>query len=710
MKRALVIGLAVASLGGGMLNAQSGRSADVELKAAQQKADVQGDLKGAIEDYKRIVTRVGVNRALAAQALVLMAECYQKLGDVEARKIFEQVVRDYADQTDSVKVARARLRTAVAPNTGITTRQVWTGPKVDAYGSVSPDGRVISFTDWETGDLALHDVMTGRDRRLTNKKGWSDPAFAEGSAISRDGRQVAYAWLVVAPTVPSENHFAEVRIIDVDGGKLRVLLANRDLETVYVHDWSPDGQSLAVSLRRRTDRTVQIALVSTKDGAVRVLKSVDWRGVTELAFSPDGRYVAYDVAANAESEQRDIHVIAIDGKDDMAAVTHPANDRLLAWSPDGTHLLFASDRSGSNGAWVLAMRAGTPQAEPQLIRANINPRPLGFTRSGALYYGVADAGSHIYVASADFETGKILSSPTIIPKPYVGLTDFPSWSPDGKFLAYLSRRDTNSRSNQMTALVIRSMESGNVRELRPGLPYLNADNTRPLWTPDGRSLLVTATDGHGQTGIYRIDAQIGAAAPLVVQQGHQRVTLRAVSRDGRTLFIGRTDLRSDEEVLVARTILDGSERDLARRKGGWGRGTDVSPDGRTIALLARDANGSATLWFVPVEGGEPRALLRLSAPEMFIGSLVHWSPDGKSLLIGKDKGDGSPNELWRVSATDGAARKVSLNAEWAQFLAVPGRHSTAFHPDGHHVAFVMGKSQLEIWALENFLSTLGTKK
>jgi hypothetical protein len=59
-----------------------------------------------------------------------------------------------------------------------------------------------------------------------------------------------------------------------------------------------------------------------------------------------------------------------------------------------------------------------------------------------------------------------------------------------------------------------------------------------------------------------------------------------------------------------------------------------------------------------------------------------------------------------TSTSDGAARKVSLNAEWAQFLAVPGRHSTAFHPDGQHVAFVMGKSQLEIWALDNLFVTV----
>ena len=424
-----------------------------------------------------------------------------------------------------------------------------------------------------------------------------------------------------------------------------------------------------------------------------------------MAFSPDGRYVAYDAPPDGPAEQRDIHVLATDGTGDVSAVAHPANDRLLAWSADGRSLLFASDRGGSNGAWAISMRAGKPQGEPRLMRANINPRSLGVTRSGAFYYGVADAGAHIYVASADFETGKILSAPAIIPKPYVGLTDLPAWSPDGTSLAYLTRRDTNSRSSQMTAVVIRSMKDGTIRELQPELPYLNVANTRPLWTPDGSALLVTASDTRDRKGIFRIDAQTGAATPLIIdEEGRERVVLRAVSRDGRTWFIGRTDVKSKEESLVARSMPGGSERELARRKGGWGRGTDVSPDGRTIALPARDVNGSTTLWLVPVEGGEPRALLHLSPPELIVGTTVHWSADGQSLLIGKEKGDGSPNELWRVSATDGSARRVNLDAEWAQSIAVAGRNSTAFHPDGQHVAFVMGTSQLEIWALDNLLA------
>ena len=73
-----------------------------------QKAEVEGDLKGAIEAYKKVVANAGANRALAAQALVRMAECYQKLGGAQARKVFEQVLRDYADQAEAATISPGR--------------------------------------------------------------------------------------------------------------------------------------------------------------------------------------------------------------------------------------------------------------------------------------------------------------------------------------------------------------------------------------------------------------------------------------------------------------------------------------------------------------------------------------------------------------------------------------------------------------------------
>src|SRR5262245_35377740 len=200
MKRAWLIGMTVVALGGSaMLTAQGGRSADVQMKAAQQKAEVQGDLKGAIEDYKTIVAVAGSNRALTAQALVRMAECYQKLGDAEANKIYERVSREFADQPQAVALARARLA-ATLPATragehGIVTRQVWTGPKVNFYGDVSPDGRYLTFPDWGNGDLAVHDFSNGEDRLLTSNTSLSNPGqYGDRSVFAPDGTQVAYSW------------------------------------------------------------------------------------------------------------------------------------------------------------------------------------------------------------------------------------------------------------------------------------------------------------------------------------------------------------------------------------------------------------------------------------------------------------------------------------------------------------------------------------
>ena len=103
MTRVLAIGIVVALGAGVMVQAQAARSAEVQMKAAQQKAEVEGDLKGAIEEYKKIVAGAGSNRALAAEALVRMAGCYQKLGVSEAQTIYQRVLREFGDQKDAVK-------------------------------------------------------------------------------------------------------------------------------------------------------------------------------------------------------------------------------------------------------------------------------------------------------------------------------------------------------------------------------------------------------------------------------------------------------------------------------------------------------------------------------------------------------------------------------------------------------------------------------
>ena len=41
--------------------------------------------------------------------------------------------------------------------------------RVESNGSLSPDGRYLSYTDWDTGNVALLDLVTGEERHFPNK-------------------------------------------------------------------------------------------------------------------------------------------------------------------------------------------------------------------------------------------------------------------------------------------------------------------------------------------------------------------------------------------------------------------------------------------------------------------------------------------------------------------------------------------------------------
>src|SRR5512143_1034821 len=109
----------------------------VRLRAAIQKEEVDGDLPGAIDLYKKIVADPGANRAVAAEALLRLGGCHEKLGQAEARKAYERLVAEYPDQAEKVKAARQRLSALDATRPGgPVARRVHTGGTVHA---VSPD-------------------------------------------------------------------------------------------------------------------------------------------------------------------------------------------------------------------------------------------------------------------------------------------------------------------------------------------------------------------------------------------------------------------------------------------------------------------------------------------------------------------------------------------------------------------------------------------
>jgi len=692
---ALALGLAM-MVPAGAQPRDDGRAA---LEAAKQKETLEGDLPAAIRHYQAVVDKYRrTDRAVAADALVAMASCYQKQGDAQAKKVLEMVVRDFAEQKGAVAVARARLgNISSGARAGMVNVQSWRGPKVDNTGGVSRDGRYVSYVDWPSGDLALHDLVADTDRHLTNNPLTDDGTgrpkygdFAQESTISPDGAQVAYSWW---------NHATdrfELRILTLNAGssaKPRVLFGQPDVLWIGTFDWSNDGAWLAVAIEREGN-TGQLGLISTADGALRILESAAGKVFpVNMFFSPDSAFIAHDSSPGAPANQpRDVFVRPVATGDKTAVVVHAANDRLMGWTPDGRSLLFSSDRGGSMGIWSMPMSKGKPQGEPVLLKdvGSLRLSSLGVTRSGALLYE-AHPGPRVEVAPVDFEAGKMVAPPK-------GLTENDSydsraadWSRDGTWIAYIQERP-GARSK----LVLESLDTRAKRTFDP--PIQGFD--RPRWTPDG-GLILQGGDAEGRQGLFRVDGQSGEVTPIIVPTDGTSAVQASVSPDGTRIIYCRQGAR--ESAVVERDLASGTERELLRR--GRIDGLSLSPDGRRLTFVERDtAADTSVLSWVAVEGGTPHVLFEMgpkrgALEQGRLGYYTEWTPDGRRVMFNKIQDTLS---TWIMPVGGGAP--VMLAHELA--LRTP-----RIHRDGSRVAFNAGNGRpSEVWSLENFQPAPSTTK
>jgi Tol biopolymer transport system component len=674
----------------GLAGGQKADEAEVLLQAARHKELVAGEVESAIGIYRKILADHAGNRPVAARALVEMGRCYEKLGKDEAGKAYERVLRDYADQNEAATEARTRLAALHKPAGAggppeLTTRRVWGGPGVDIEGSVSADGRHLSFVDWQNGgELAVRDLETGTNRRLTRTAG-GELDWALDSRISPDGRQVAYTWY------NSEGLF-DLRLVALDGSGPRVLHTARAKEYVSPAAWSPDGGHV-LEVVSRPGSPSRIGLVSVADGSVRVLKTLDSGGPKGVSFSPDGHHIAYGLAQQEGAANGDIFLLSIDGKRESALVQHPANDMHPVWAPDGTWILFASDRTGSLGLWGISVADGTPRGPAQPVKPDVGELfwPLGFSRDGRFHYGLQVGMTDVYVAPFDFQSGKLLAEPKKATERYVGSNTGPEWSPDGRYLAYVSSRGRSWRQGSL-ALCIRSLDTGEERDLTPDLGYYMG----PRWSPDGRSLLLVGFDRQSRSGLYRVDVETGVVTPLVQSEVDVFPASLEWARGGKAVVYRRQQPNTTGQRIVVRDIESGREEEVYRAPAGTSlQGFALSPDGLQVAFRSYDeAARVAALNVVPTAGGAPRELLRAGKDEIPGGMpLGVWSPDGSQILFTRARTKGKLG-LWRVPAQGGEAQEVGLTMESLREVRV--------HPDGRRIAFAAGSPAApEVWVMEN---------
>ncbi len=681
------------------------RQADpgVQLRAAIEKEEVAGDLEGAIVLYRQIIAEDGKNRPVTAKAMLRLGGCLEKLGQQDARRVYERLVAEYSDQAQEVTHARDRLaaisRTARESLREPRFRRIAARPGTYADGQLSPDGKEMAFTDrgavWVVPVASKADPnATGIPLKLTG------PLDALGVAWSPDGRTIAF------------NTPAGVSTVARSGGEIVEVIkdSSRGRDTMMrAISVFPDGRRVAYS-RGASLAEAQVYLAA---GAATPTRLSSGTGASMPSVSPDGKWLAYAritqldrIPGSTRKLAGDVWVVPARGGDPVMVSRLPGWPTGPVWSPDGSMLAFlqtpGSEQYGHPEVRVLTINSeGRPVGAPARINLPFETYELlaGWTadnKIGLVRYNPEEQA--IYrVPAAGGRAAQISAK---------GLTFHPQWSRDGKkiFLRWSKGQIgwMSAEGGEVTAIPLDTslMEM----EAVPG-----GGNSI---SPDGTTIVFSG--GHQSEGSLLVNiwtVPVGGGQPKRITDFDGLDTrFPCWAPDGRAVaFVARdrmkstvADAKSDFPVFQIFVVSsDGTGLRQVTTEAHHVDWSDVawSPDGRWIAFFSREK----TLSLVPVEGGPSRVAADLRKIDSLlvpgVGGLpqceIAWSPDGRELAFSFD------GRVWKVGVDGGAITEIRTG------LAGVRANHLDWSPDGRTIAFVGSEGgDKELWVMEDFLHLL----
>lgn len=294
------------------------------------------------------------------------------------------------------------------------------------------------------------------------------------------------------------------------------------------------------------------------------------RTVSDPQPSPDGRRIAYVVSwpdKQSDEMRMSIYVAPVDGRRPPRRFTHGNHDHSPRWSPDGRYLAFVSNRGEKNQLFLAPLDGGEAR---QVTRARFGVGQPAWSPEGRRIAYVARVGNYkepkerkgaekaaprvlrdlryrldgigyfderrMHIFTVDVETGK---ETQITDGDWHD--DQPAWSPDGRWLAFVSDRERDRHQRHWrTDVWVTPATGGRSRKVTRS----RGGASQPAFSPDGRSIAFLGHE-HGEAGsaknihLFVVPVEGGRAPRSVSAPLDRSVFGHPVALAGRTLAWSR---------------------------------------------------------------------------------------------------------------------------------------------------------------------------
>ena len=401
----------------------------------------------------------------------------------------------------------------------------------------------------------------------------------------------ALAALALPILISPPARAAEKRAVTLDD-----LFEIRDVSEPQI---SPDGAWVAYTVSRmdaKEDASDEDIWMTSWDGARTIRLTFSKESEHSPRFSPDGQYISFLSSREDEGEADQIWIMSRAGGEAERISTFKGGVEDYAWSPDGKRIAVIALDPDPN-----APEEGKDKSEKEKKVPPIVIDRFQFKEDMAGYLQTRH--QHLYLFDVASRKAEVLTP---------GMADehLPSWSPDGKSIAFVTKRGPDpDRHDNWDIYVVEAKAGAQARQLTTfdGPDSDPSWESRPAWSPDGKSIayLQGGPQKLIEYAVYQVTVIPSAGGtPKVLAALDRNNTRPRFSPDGSAvLFL----LEDDRAVQLAKVPAGGGkvERLISGRR--VISDFEVGRDGRIAVLAGTTVEPSEVF---AVKGADLRPLSR----------------------------------------------------------------------------------------------------